>query len=363
MKLRPLLAMLAVFSTSAFADVDYTRCGYAAGLYGTTLDNDGQLKLSPNQKLVNKTTEGKVEKYTVETNLSVYGGNYPASKSAITIERDDKGQVVKVILGGDKLDKKSIDSMNKMGLHVQATNAVMPFGLPAYNPYSNVFNSVGTEPVYSVKNKQGQLTYKNLTQLTKDERAQVGLSEDLYKEMTQNWKKDKKSMQKIEKGLKHFQDKMKPSYLIGQEAEFDIQDGVCTPRVAKQRFYNTVDGTIGTKAFFSKEACEEVSKLYEKHKEKLAKCDETNMTVSTDMAVANDKIKDLYNTATFGLGSGGLGFSGLSGSAYGGGMFGGYGTSSQLGFMKINCDAMVGQLNLNSGAPKEQSKSSSSSQQ
>lgn len=145
-----------------------------------------------------------------------------------------------------------------------------------------------------------------------------------------------------------FQDKSTPTFYLGQEAEFDIKDGVCTPKIVSSRFFNSADGAVAKTPIFTKEACEEVSKLYIKHKDKISKCDESNKEVNTDLWQSNDKIKELYN--------GGMGMYGMG---YG---FGGQ--SSQLTMLKGTCDMMVGEFSFGMGiSPSKEVKPSSAIQQ
>jgi hypothetical protein len=168
--------------------------------------------------------------------------------------------------------------------------------------------------------------------------------EDLYKEMKQKMKRDKKSAAKIEKGLKELSEKSTPVYYLGQEAELEIKDGVCTPKSIATRMYHTKDNSVQTQKTFTKEACEEVEKLHLKHKEKIAKCDENSLEVMKDMGQNYEKLKDLSSS-----------FGGYGGMGMGGGYFGGFGYSpfggqqSQLTTMKNYCQMMLGGSQFGNG--------------
>jgi hypothetical protein len=314
---------------------------------GSILNNDGQLILFPGQKIANKTTEGKVEKYVIETHPQIYGGLYgglgaPGQapyKTEISLLRDEDGRVVKVISGEEKLGKKEIESREKASLQMQIRSILMTGGMAS--PYEgSAFGTLpGTEPLYQVKDKEGKFSYKKLSELDKEERSQVGLSEDLHKEITQKWRKDKKSIAKIEKGIKNFQVKSKPAIWLGTEAEFDIKDGVCTPKVVSSRFFNSADGSVGKTPIFTKEACEEVSKLYLKHKDKITKCDESNEEVSADLWQRIDKIKEIRPHGMY--------LNGMEMGRYMSFLFDG--RPSHLSTLKSACDKMVGEFKFGMG--------------
>lgn len=363
MKLKLFVTTLTLMSAVAYAEVDYSRCTGASGMWGVSLDSEGKLASNPYQKIVNKTTEGKIEKYDIENEYPDYKGGIIKSKTQVTLERDDQGRVVKMQTGGDKLDKKNLEMMKKFQLQGQVSMAMMSAG------------SYGTamgEPTYYVKDKDNKSTFKKLSDLSKEERSQVNISEEAFKEMKQKAKQEKKSASKIEKGLKEIQDKSFPVYYLGQESEFEITDGVCKPKSVSQRMINTKDNSIVKNKVFSKESCEEVQKLYVKHKEQISKCESSNALVAKDLYQEHEKIKDVMGGqySMGGYPGGGMG-GGYVGGMYGGGMvggmgggFGGYGPQSNtLTYLKNYCDMMVGEMRFGYGFETNQKPATDSSKQ
>lgn len=365
-----LFASIALASLSSYADVDYSRCNFAAGLYGMRLDNDGQLQLSVGQKINSKSTNGNVEKYVIETDPTVFGGisnSTAINKFEVSLVKDDQGRVVKVVSGGDKLDKKSLENFKKFQLQMQLSGVVSTadfsngngsfgggfgYGMGSYGDVPK--NTLTQEPMYYVKNENGGASFLKLSQLNQKQRSEIGLSEDVYKAMKQKWKKDKKTVAIIEKGLKKLSEKSTPSYFLGQEAELDIKDGVCSPSKVSTRMFNSKDGSVQLVPTFTKEACEEVAKLHLKHREKLTKCDDANEEISQEIFKNSEKLKNVP------VGMGGYGYPGM-GLGYGGyGMGGfGYGSQSQLSMMKSQCDMMLGEFSFGMGisTPKEEKSS------
>lgn len=361
MKRNVLLATLTLMSFSAFADVDYSKCMTAAGLWGTNIDKDGNFTPHSYQKIVNKSSEGKVDRYEIESEFPNYGGTGSTKhKTLITLEKDDQGRVVKVQTGGDKMDKKSIETMKKFQLQGQVNMTMMNANIQN-GQFGYGLGPFG-EMTYAVKDKDAKIAYKKLSELNKEERAQVGMSEELYKEMKQKARLDKKSSAKIEKGLKDLQAKSTPVYYLGQEAELEFKDGVCSPKNVSQRLYHTKDGTVHKNTTFTKEGCEEVQKLFVKHRDSIAKCDQSKLDISKDIYQNHDKIKDIMaGQGTFGYAGGyGGGMVGGMGGGYvagsGGGYPGGYmpmgnpfGDYGSLTYMKSYCDMMVGEMKFGYG--------------
>lgn len=356
-----LFASIVLTSLSAVADVDYSRCNFAAGFYGMGIDNEGQLQLGIGQKINSKTTEGNTEKYVIETDPSMFGGfENPniGSKLEVSLVKDEQGRVVKVISGGDRLDKKAIENRKKFQIQMQVHTTVSQADFNNGNYQLGAFGTApfkGTmtsEPTYFVTDENGNPSYLKLSQLNQNQRQKIGMSEDIHKALKQKLKRDKKTVAKIEKGLKELSDKSFPVYYLGQETEFDIKDGMCTPSKVSSRMFHTQDKSVHLSPTFTKESCEEVAKLYLKHKEKLSKCDEANNEISQDMFKNLDKIRHVQigGGIVGGIGSG----SGI-GSGYPGAYLGGFNSQSPLGLMKSQCDMMLGEISFSVSPKKESS--------
>ena len=376
-----LIASIVLASANVFAaDVDYSRCNMAAGLYGMRLDNDGQLQLGVGQKINSKTTNGNIEKFVIETDPTVFGGignSAAINKFEVSLVKDDEGRVIKVISGGDKLDKKTMENFKKFQLQMQVGSAVSNADFANGNAsfgggYGGYFGGYGdvpkgtltAEPTYFVKDDNGKQVYLKLSQLNQKQRGDIGLSEDVYKAIKQKFKKDKKTVSKIEKGLSELSAKSSPVYFLGQEAELEIKDGACTPSKVSTRMFHSKDGSVQLVPTFTKEACEEVAKLHLKHKEKLSKCDEANKEVSQDIFLNAEKLKNVPMGGGYvGGAGGGLGYPGVGMGGYGGYGPYGYSSPSQLSMMKNQCDMMLGEFSFGMGGPApKQDKSSANPQ-
>lgn len=338
------LISLLFISNFAMADVDYSRCNMAAAQSGARLDHDGKLVVAPWQKIKNISTKDKVEKYVIETDGGslAYGYQIPTGmKTEVTIERDEQGRVIRMQTGPDTLDKKGLAAVQKAQLHMQLSGTVFQSDLANSNGYFGSKNTMLQEPVFFVKGENGQDTYVKLSDLTKKQRQAMGLSHDLYKDIKKQWRRDKKTVAKLEKGLKEIQEKSHPVYPIGQEANFEITDGVCTPKDMSNRMFHSKDNSVHKNLTFTKEACEDVARLHLKHKESIAKCDEVSKVMTQDIWNNSGKISVLTQNGMFAYG-GGLG-------AMGGGLGGYAGVGLQvstLTALKNHCDMMVGQFNI-----------------
>ncbi len=354
MKSKILVTSLILSSICLSAEIDYRKCNSASGLYGLYINGEGELDLGTGYKLLNKNKIGNIEKYEIETNPNAFGmgGNLPPGKMEITLEKDSQGRITKLITGPDKYDKKDIEKMNELQLGFQVHNAVSSadwgfgnggmgggFGLPK--------NTIIQEPQYYIKNENGDFKYKTLKQLTKKERKEVGLVDDFYKILTSKVKRDKKSVERIRKGLKSIQDKSKPVHFLGSESEFSFKDGVCSPEKVSSRVYHTADESVKLNETFSKDNCSKIAMVHSKNKAIIGKCESATEILSKD--IYEQKI----NLSGY-MGAGGMGF-----GSYGFG-FGMGGMSSVFGQIENQhsfCEGIFGESIVDITNPSEKQKS------
>lgn len=313
-------------SFNAFADIDYSRCTSGAGIFGLNIDNDGKLELLHGQEIKSISTEDGVEKYVISSNPSVYGFNSAPYENTLTIVKDKQGRITKLVTGEDKPSKKEIENYKKTILDYQVGNAILNSGS----------GTRAFEPTYYASG-----SYKKLSELNKEERESVGLSEDVYKEMKSKWRKDKKTVAKIKKGLQELSKKSHPVIHLGVESEVEIKDGVCSPVSIKNRYFHTQDDSNHSHEIFSKEACIEVEKLFEKHKNAIASCESSTNKIYSDLMEKSTELAPLNAVGAMGPG---LGMSPMSSS---GGMImaGGIGHSmSPLQAYKNQCDMWLGKM-------------------
>lgn len=235
----------------------------------------------------------------------------PQGKLEISIERDGNGNVKKVITGPEKLNKKNLERISKSQLDYQVATTVHGadivfgnssmgggFGLPP--------NTMVQEPKYYVENNIGEFHYKTLSQLTRFERKNIGLTGDFYKQLKSKAKKDKKNVENIRKGLAKIQEKSKPVQYIGQETEFQVKDGKCIPIKVNQRMLHTENNKVKLNEIFSKEKCLQIAISYQKHQGVINTCDKAVRDIHMDMYARSLNI-------TSGMQSGG----GMNGMGFG----------------------------------------------
>lgn len=304
-----------LLSSFAFADVDYSRCLMASGLYGATIDNDGKLQPSQWQKLKDMKTEGKKETYTFENHMA-FGGNPLTTE--VVIERDDQGRVIKASTGGDKMDPKAL----KQYKDIMVQSSVTPMGgygmggyfgsgMPTQSP-----DFMTHEPQFFVDGK-----IIPLSKLSKEQAKKAGFDgniENLQK-LKQQWRKDKKVVKKIKDGYSKIIEKSAMMVPMGQEAEFEIKDGVCLVKNTTTKNYNTKTKEVVKTPGVSRETCEEIQKIHKKYQAKLNECQDVQMKVSQEYF--EKKIFANY-------GSMGGGYVGGYVGGIVGGMGGGYGMNS-----------------------------------
>lgn len=297
MKKTLLLSSLLLTST-AFADIDYSRCQGAGMLGMVTIDNDGKLQTFNKAPFKSIKTEGNKETYEM---ANVYGGG----SSFITLERDQAGAITKIINGQDKPDAKYIQNYKEMMIN----SSVMSIPTNPMSPDVMLF-----EPSFFVEGKMVKLS-----KITKEEAKKVGFGvnvEEIQKLKSQ-WKKDKKSVKKLKESYAAILDKTALSVPAGSVTEVEVKDGVCVPTKISNRTYNAKTKEVITTPSMSKDQCDKIQAVYTKHKEKLDSCDKSQMEASTEM------FKELYGEGGMVAGVVG-GYVAGQGSGYAGGMAGGY---------------------------------------
>jgi len=367
------IIFLCVFSSSlSFAQVDYSKCNNAMGnFYGPKIDNDGKLELGLGEKLVSKETKGNQEIYEIENDGSVYGfgigqAGEKTNKRKVVLTRDSNGNVITFQNGGDSLSKSEIKQMKDQQLQFQMQQAVWgadaTFGksLNSGMQFSG-YGTIVNEPSYYVIDKEGKSKVKKIKELTKEERKYVGISDELYKNITGNFRKDKKIIKKIEKGLKKIQDDGKSAFYLGDKTEFLIENGKCQPLEKSTRMYREADQKVHENLQVSIDGCLQIESLYNKYQKDITQCNDSSLKLTDDYfkMQQSGKGSELGFTGMGGYG----GYPGLGMGGYGGGYggFGGFGgIHGQLSMQKINCDQFFGD-SLHTPQSSEKSQSSGQS--
>jgi hypothetical protein len=212
-----------------------------------------------------------------------------------------------------------------------------------------------------------------LSRLTSDQAEEVGIDNvEELKRLRQQWKKDKKTTRKLRDGYKKIVARSSLVIPLGSEAEFDIQDGVCIPKSISSRFYNSKSGQVNTFPVSSRERCEKIKSVYQRHRAKIVECGDVSRRVNEDY------FKEVGMSGMGGFGSadgssvGGAVHGSMLGGAYpagglmggylaggmGGGMYPGggfgmgmYGSGSDLGFIQgqsMMCEYLYEFQNSNS---------------
>lgn len=319
-------------SSIAMADVDYSRCMMSAGIYGATIDNDGKFQPSEYQKVKSVKTEGKVETYVFESTGGGYG--FGGSTYEVQLTRDEQGRIIKASTGGDKMDPKAL----KQYKDTMVQFSVSGIGGYAMGGYGNQAPDFMTqEPQFYTA--EGIIP---LSKLTKEQAKQVGFEgniENLQK-MKSQWRKDKKVVKKIKDGYAKILDKTSLMVPMGQEAEFEVKDGVCLVKNVASKSYNTKSKEVVKTPGVSREACEKIQTIHKKYEAKLNECQDVNMKVS----------QEYFQNKVYGEGGGyvagmGGGLVGGFGGGYAGGFGGGFGGGYMGGMMGANpyqCQMLYG---------------------
>ena len=313
--MKPNLVLLFILlSGTVAADVDYSRCQIGIGSTAF-IDNDGKVHAPFGSTLKDKKTEGKVETYT----FSIPNYSDPKAKPIdhkMVVERNDLGHVVKVNAGDNPSPvavKAFKESMTKFMISSTSTPSQTMGG---YRPFDQreleftvVEDTASSKTVRSVP----------LSQLSEAQAKQLGINNlEELKRLKKQWRKDKKTLARLEKGFTQMMDTAPVQMPVGNLAEFEIKDGVCQLSKVTQRAYNTKTKEIVNTQTHSRALCEGSLKVQKKYRSELDKCQDLQSKVMNEMYQAG----------------GGMGAYGGMGS-YGGGMavgsMGGFGANLGVG--------------------------------
>ncbi len=307
---------LSTFAVSAQTPtIDYSRCNYAANLEVTPLNSQGQILLSPGQRIKTKTTEGRRESYVIEH--TVMGNKY---NYEIVLSRDEQNRVIRVQTGANRVDRLTLNQMRHMHIQTQM-NSITAVGGARPGPDG----SPNMEPVFTITDELGHQHSRSLSQLTPSERTQLGMSEELYRDLRQTQRRDQRTVTRIERGLRDLHKNTNMNLTLGVQAEFEIRDGICSPVSVDRRNFQSRDGSIQNVPVFNRDACEEIQRLHTKHSETITRCHVSEEELTREVMQNSSRLRPIINVpnATGGL-VGGMG---------GGGMSGNSGTLSQQIFM------------------------------
>ncbi len=277
-------------SISSFAQVDYSACQEMFSSYG--IDPEGKITDFQGSELVKKEVKDGVESYVIKG--GGYGGIGMNHDKVIHITRDEKGNIASILKGPQEVSKDHLEKLKETQLNMQVMMAKP--GLTGQYGMGYGFGS-------GELNEQNAMGYN--------------LSKDDLKQLKKNWRKDKKLTRKVKKIIKKMQDSGKGQFHIGSESKFIVKDNKCERIEKSNRFYSEADKKIDSHKLHSKSACEEVAKIYKKHRDELYKCDMAHQAVSKDLYSNISKIKDIQP------------FMGM-------GMTGGYGMGAGLGSISSN---------------------------
>lgn len=310
-----------IISSMAMADVDYSRCMMSAGLYGATIDNDGKFQPSQWQKIKSVKTEGNKETYIFENTGGGYG--LGGSTHEVQIERDAQGRIIKASTGGDKMDPKALKQYKDMMVQFSVSGIG---GYPMGGFANQAPDFMTQEPQFYTA--EGIIP---LSKLSKEQAKQVGFEgniENLQK-MKSQWRKDKKVVKKIKDGYSKILDKTSLMVPMGQEAEFEVKDGVCLVKNVASKSYNTKTKEVVKTPGVSRETCEKIQNIQKKYEAKLNECQDVNMKVS----------QEYFENKVYGGGMYG-GIVGGMGGGLAGGHMGGYG--GMIGANPYQCQMLYG---------------------
>ena len=314
---RIILASTMLISASAFADIDYSRCTQATnlGLYGVNINNDGKVEPAQHMQVKSRSTEGLVETLVLETNSGFGKG----MEMKVTIERDEQGRVIRASTGGERPDPKTIEMYKKY------------YSAPAYGGWGT-----NTEPVFQIDGSNVPLE-----KVTKEQAKKAGFDKnvDEYKRLKSQRRKDKKTLEKMNEVYSKIHAKADYVIPFGQEAEFDIKDGLCLVKNVSSKNYSTKTKDVSKQLLSSREGCEEVQKLYKKYETKLNECSDVQAKLNNEYYENFYKKKMQHSPYMMGGYAGG----------YAGGMVGGYVTGGMAGGMVGGYGMGMGNHGLISG--------------
>jgi hypothetical protein len=293
-----LITSVSLLSLGAFAQVNYTKCNI--GEYGKpyNISSDGKLTDYTGQEYIKDSVVDGVETYKIP------GGGYGGVKMPdhyVSVERDKDGNIAKLIDGEINPSKKTINSIKEMQLNMQSMG-----GFPGGG-----FGGYGISPSdrsFMIKDDQGNFYNKRLKKLTKEDKAQLGLSKEDIKAMKSDDRKSKKIARKARRAYKKLQNSGRGVYRVGSESNFSVKDGECTLKDSSVRMYSEKDKKVISYKSHSREACVEVSKIEKKYRAEQQKCSQLDNNVYTDMSKSFDKLKDISPIGGIGVQGGGIGY-------------------------------------------------------
>lgn len=316
-----------LLSSIAFADVDYSRCLMASGMYGASIDNDGKFQPGQFNKFKSVKTEGNKETYIFENSgaFGFYGGT-----RELQLERDEQGRVIRASTGGDKMDPKNLKQYKETMVQFSVSGLGGGY-MGGYMGGGQDF--ITSEPQFYVDGKVVPLS--KLTKAQAKEAGFEGNIENLQKLKSQ-WRKDKKVVEKIKSGYEKILDKTSLSIPMGSEAEFEIKDGVCLVKNVASKTYNTKTKEVVKTPGVSRETCEKIQNIHKKYETKMNECHDLSMKIS----------REYYDNNAFAQGGmPGYGYGGIVGGygiGMGGGYVGGYAGGIGGGAGTFQCEMLYG---------------------
>ncbi len=323
--LRFLTLTLATFAAGAQTpDIDYSRCNLPANLGIAPLNPQGQVVLAPGQRIKSKTTEGRRERYVIE--YTVMGNKY---NHELVLNRDEQGRVVRIQTGGNRVDRQTLDQMRHFHLQMQM-NSIAAVG----GARPQLSGSPNMEPVFTVTDELGHQHSRSLSQLSPSERTQLGMSDELLRDLQQTQRRDQRTVTRIERGLRDLHKNTNLTFPLGVQADFEIRDGICAPVTVETRNFHSRDGSVQNIPVFNRDACEEIQRLHSKHSESITRCQTSELELNREVMQNSSRLRPMINVPNWGGGAGmgltggiaGGTASGVSGGGLGG-MVGGPGAS------------------------------------
>jgi hypothetical protein len=294
-----LTVSISLLSLGAFAQVNYSKCNTNGYGKPYTISSEGKLTDFTGQDYVKDSVVDGVETYKIP------GGGYGGIKMPdhyVSLERDENGNVSKIIDGELNPTKKTIKRIKEMQLNMQSMGGFAPGGYGGY-PGS------GIEPSFMIKDKKGNLYSKRLRKLTKEDKAQLGLSKDDIKALKSDLRKNKKLARKARRAYKKLQNTGRGIYHVGSESIFDIKNGECTLKESSHRQFSEKDNKVTSRKHHSREACAEVAKIEKKYRAEQVKCSQVSNNIYTDMTKSFEKLKDINPMGGIGIQGGyGIGY-------------------------------------------------------
>jgi hypothetical protein len=318
-KLIPVLGL--ALSFSVYADIDYSRCNQSMIMSGLSVNSDGKIVASPFYDVQNIKTEGKKETYTLKPKSGGGFGTWSSAPMKVVIERDDQGRVVQTVVGESQPNEKWIKEYKSNQAKMMGI-----FNSGTYEP------SVYFDPNAGERADGGSPRFIPVSELSKKDLLIMGidLSPEDLKKMQKQWKKDKKTQKKLADAYEKVY--QSPQFIpMGTTSNFEFVEGACVPSLITSSTYSEKFKTVNPYTIYSKNDCEQVEKVYQKHQKKISECQ------SYEAKEMSQDWSTIYGTQMGGMGGYGMGVGmGMGFGGYGG--YGGGSSMSQLQMKKMNCD-------------------------